>query len=315
MRIRALSLAVVGLVALSAGAGGVPSDELSLLSGDFNLAPERSAEPQVFAMKSELITYAPDGKRVSKDVFRVWIRAVPAGVPDKWAGEYTCLRFTVEFDGKPETALPALENWTYTIDPRGIDERGQVFGIDHAKFEGLVDASGNALPVDKQYHVYNAFIDFHGFCDVFAQPAPGGSGIQDLRRIGDVIVHEAAFSEAPTNLGAGISEGSSFTNGEIKLEFKGLSEVNGAACGLVGYDSGESSFKMIVNPMPDMTVVTVGSSHYWGDIYKNLASGWVEKAEMTEMVVSETALPMPPGKLNGVIERHVTIRNVTHAEE
>jgi hypothetical protein len=96
---------------------------------------------------------------------------------------------------------------------------------------------------------------------------------------------------------------------------EGVSEANGAACALVGYDSGESSFKMIVNPMPDMTVTTVGSSHYRGDIHKNLASGWVEKVELTETVVSETALPVSAGKLSAVIERRVKITNLIHAEE
>ena len=56
-----------------------------------------------------------------------------------------------------------------------------MFGIDHAKFENLVDANGQPLPVDKAYYVYNAFIDFHAFCNVFAEPMAGGKGIQDLK--------------------------------------------------------------------------------------------------------------------------------------
>ena len=59
---------------------------------------------------------------------------------------------------------------------------------------------------------------------------------------------------------------------------------------------------------------TVGSSHYFGDIYKDLASGWVQKATMTEIVVSETTLPTPPNKFNAVIERLIEIRNVSEKE-
>jgi hypothetical protein len=68
-----------------------------------------------------------------------------------------------------------------------------------------------------------------------------------LKKIGDKIVHAAAFSEPKLNLA-----GSFFKNGEITLEFKGLSRVNGKSCALIGYDSGESSFKMVVNPIPEL---------------------------------------------------------------
>jgi hypothetical protein len=35
---------------------------------------------------------------------------------------------------------------------------------------------------------------------------------------------------------------------------------------------------------------------------------------MDEFVVSETTLPMPPNKTNGVVERESIIRNVTQEE-
>jgi hypothetical protein len=40
----------------------------------------------------------------------------------------------------------------------------------------------------------------------------------------------------------------------------------------------------------------------------------VQKATMTELVVSETILPMPPNKINSVIERNIVIRNVSENE-
>jgi hypothetical protein len=35
---------------------------------------------------------------------------------------------------------------------------------------------------------------------------------------------------------------------------------------------------------------------------------------MHEFVVTETKLPMPPDKINGVVEREILIRNVGEAE-
>jgi len=159
-----------------------------------------------------------------------------------------------------------------------------------------VDTGGIPLPPDKSYHVYNAFIDFHGFCNIFAERTEGGKGVQDLKSIGQKIVHEAAFTEAPVNLGSSIAEGSTFKNGEVTLELKGLSRVAGAACAMVGFDSGESSFKMTVKPMPDMEVRTVGSSHYKGDIYIDLSTNWVRKVTMDELVVAEVDFAHAAGK-------------------
>jgi hypothetical protein len=218
----------------------------------------------------------------------------------------------VQLHNEPEVEIPALKNWTYVfkIPPTGIDEKGQTLGIDHARFENLVDASGKAIPIDKTYHVYNAFIDFHSFCDIFAERIDGGNGIQDLKSIGQRIVHAAANTEAPVNLGSGIAKGSTFKNGEVTMELKGLSRVAGAACAMVGFDSGESSFKMTVKPMPDMEVRTVGSSHYKGDIYIDLATNWAKKVTMDEFVVVEATLPVQPYKVNTVGERDIVVRNV-----
>jgi len=128
------------------------------------------------------------------------------------------------------------------------------------------------------------------------------------------IVHAAALSNAPTHLGKNILDGSFFKNGEIILEFKGLSIANDRECALIGFDSGESSFKMIVKPMPDFEVVAVGSSHYWGDIYKDLNSNWVQKVVLEKIVVAEATMPMPPNKVNSVVERNLVIQNVSEED-
>ena len=190
----------------------------------------------------------------------------------------------------------------------GYDEKGRVFGITHDKFENLKTKDGSSLSQETAYFVYNTFIDFHSFCNVFAEKTEEGKGIQDLHTVGDKIIHAAAFTEPPVNLGSNIAEGSTFKNGEVTLEFKGISLVDDKPCSIVGFDSGDSSFNMIVRPTPKMEVKTGGSSHYKGDIYIDLETKWVRKVEMWELVVSQTNIPMPPNKINSVVERISIIR-------
>ena len=77
---------------------------------------------------------------------------------------------------------------------------------------------------------------------------------------------------------------------------------------MLEYDSGESSFNMLMTPMPYMEVTTKGSSHYWGDIYKDLATGWIQRANLRELVISETIVP-GMNKINSVIDRSINIKN------
>jgi hypothetical protein len=313
MRTSCISM-IVTLSAISTslclGATDAKQSSDSLLRGTFDLSAPRSRDPQPYEMETRVVTYALDGKRVNADVLKLRLACTPAKAGSDEADLYTCGRFAVQFGTGPEVEIPAMAGWSYPFKTgAGTDEKGRVSGIDHAQFEKLVDAGGQPLPVDKRYFVYNSFIDFHAFCNVFAEPTAGGKGIQDLKHIGDKVVHAAAFSEAPVNLGSGIQEGSTFKNGQITLEFKGLSLVDGAACAVVAYDSGESSFQMIVTPMPNMEVRSVGGSHYKGDLHIDLATRWVRKATMDELVVTETTVP-GMAKINSVIERTVTIRNV-----
>ncbi len=284
----------------------------SLLQQPFDLASQRSSRTQYYRMETKLVAYAPDGRPTSRDTYRLLLRCVPGSQSGEDVDEYMCGRFTLQQGDSPEVGIPALAGWTYPFKrTTGIDEKGQVFGIDHAKFEGLTDSSGVALPPDKAYLVYNSFIDFHAFCNEFSEPTTEGGGIQDLTRIGQKVVHASAFSEPPVSLGSNVAEGSTFKNGEITLAFKGLSLVDNAPCALIGFDSGQSSFKMFLEPVPNMKITTVGGSHYQGDIYIDLQSRWVRKVMMTELDVSETVLPVPPNKINVVHERSVIIKSVT----
>lgn len=102
-----------------------------------------------------------------------------------------------------------------------IDEKKQIFGINHSKLENLKDIIGKPIAQDKSYHIYNTFIDFHSFCNVFADRTTDGNGIQDLRKIGQKIIHSAAFSEPPTNLGKNFAEGLFLKMVKLLLNLRG----------------------------------------------------------------------------------------------
>ncbi|MGD8307497.1 MAG: hypothetical protein PVF17_12645, partial [Ignavibacteria bacterium] len=192
---------------------------------EFNLGGTHSNEVQFFKMESKLVTYEPDGKIAETDILRLQVKYVPNEGNDR-AEKFTCVKFTIQKDDEAELELPALSNWSYVYNDSANIDKGYVFGIDYSKFENLTDSEGNPLSFETSYQVYNAFIDIHGFCSLFPEPTVEGAGIQDLKYIGNKIVHDAAYSKAPTNLGKNISEGSYFQNGEITLEFKGLSFIN-----------------------------------------------------------------------------------------
>ena len=280
------------------------------LSAKYDLVPRHSKDTQYYEMQSTLQKHALDGTILGTDIYSLYLRCVPSHDPSK-KDQYTCLKFTVRINNAAPVSIPSLVNWTYlfSIDAINRDAKEQLFGIDHSKFEQLVDENGKNLPIENTYHVYNAFIDFHSM-SVFAEKTLGDSGIQELQYIGDRIVHEASYSTPPVNLGSGIAEGSYFKNGEITLLFKGLGLVNKRNCAIIEYDSGKSSFYMLVKPMPNMEMPTRGSSHYWGDIFKDLSSGWIQRAILHEIVISETKIPANNSKINSVIERKIIIQNV-----
>ena len=286
----------------------------SIFQQEYDLAGERSAEPHFYHMESKVVFHAEDGTRTGVDMYKLRLMCEPGDISAGEADKYTCARFALQTGGGAEVTIPALEEWSYdfkmqSLREGGLNEQGQVFGIPHAKFEGLTDSNGGMLPQEVAYQVYNMFINFHSWCNGFAQPVRGGKGIQDLKRIGDKIIHEAAFSELPIDLGGQIAEGSTFKNGEITLEFKGLSVVDGASCAIVGFDSGESSFTMLIKPMPNIEVNTVGGSHYQGDIYVDLGSKWTKKVLMTLMDVTKTT--MGGQKVaSAVVETTLTIKAV-----
>jgi hypothetical protein len=114
----------------------------------------------------------------AQDTYRLRLKCMPRS---EAGDEYSCARFTWQRNGGVEATIPSLKNWTYVFKAAG-DEKGQLFGIDRGIFDSIVDSSGKIVPADKAYHVYNVFIDFHTFCNVFAERTAAGRGIQGLEK-------------------------------------------------------------------------------------------------------------------------------------
>jgi len=336
MRVRVALIAILACVGFMAGAADAGSaataagvqakaklaKNLAGLNGPFDLAGERKPEVCYFIQETQFIHLGFDGKRTGIETYTVKVKGVPAALSGTGGEEYTVREFSVRTGEGPAETIPALAGWSYvfSVGASGMDEKGQVFGIPHAKFENLTTSRGKKLSTVESYPVYNSFIDFHAFCDVFARPTAAG-GIQDLKEIGQSIRHAAAFTEPPVNLGKGIKEGSVFRNGDVRLVFKGIGLVDGAACAVVGFDSGESTLKMIMPMTADKDIVTVGGSEYLGDIYIDLATRWVRKVTLDEFVVTETRLPSmgqgaagPGQKIQAYTVRHLLTRMVSREE-
>lgn len=287
------------------------SNDLEIFNRSFQLGGDRSSEKQFFISETEVKTFNPDGTLSTKDNYILYLKYVPG---DKTETEfYECSRFEIQTNDSIIRTIPSLKGWTYRpyLEGYGMDKNNYVFGIDHKKFENIVDNSNNPFPPEKSYLIYNSFIDFHAFCNVIAEEKTGLKGIQDLHKIGDKVIHYASYSKPPVNLGSAIKEGSYFENGEITLELKGLSKVNEKEAAIVHYDSGESSFKMIVEQMPGVIITSVGRSHYFGDIFIDLNTKWVQKIVIAEIVVAQSKLPFPPNEISSIAERHSQILNVS----
>ncbi len=281
----------------------------SILQDTYNLAAERPMESRYYCMETKVIYLGEDGTRTIPITLRLLLTCSPAGQSPQDGYRYTCAKLVIQRENEPEVHIPALDGWSYLFrraDDGTFNHGGLIYGIDHGRFQGLKDDQGNTLPPEGAYGMYNMFIDFHAFCNQFAQRTMMKKGIQDLERIGQKIVHESAFSEPTLQLSGNISEDSYFKNGEVTLEFKGLSIVDEVACAIVRFDSGDSSFKLDVNPTPEMKIKTVGAAHYWGDLHIELESKWVRKVEMGEMTVSKVTLGNQKD-IKAVMERRTTI--------
>jgi hypothetical protein len=273
------------------------------LKGPLDLSAERKRETMYFRMDTQYIHLGFNGKRTATETYILKLRCIPDTPPGKHEDQYTCSEFMLQVNNGPAATIPALKDWTY-----GFNPTLPLFGIPQSTFENMTDSLGNSLHFSIRYGVYDNFLDFHMLNDLFARPMIYGHGIQDIKTIGQKVVHAASFIEAPVKMGTEFKPGSTFRNGEVTLELKGISIVDGAPCALVGYDSGESILKMIMPLAKDQESITEGGSEYKGDIYIDLATRWVRKIKLDEFVVTQTTVPDSAKTIDGYTVRHIVVR-------
>ena len=138
-----ISLIVIPLTAVNCLAGDQLTD---LLSGDFSLGGKKIPENRYFHFRTVLTEFDKDGTRSPGNSFTVWLEMQPS---DDGGVEYISRKFTLGRKGGEEVEIPSLKNWEYStdegIDGTGVDEAGQVFGIDHARFMVMMDAKGKFI--------------------------------------------------------------------------------------------------------------------------------------------------------------------------
>ena len=287
-------LALMGLA--SCAFIGSQGREISAVDRSVNLASQRAPGVGHYQFSTDYLTYAPDGSLVSKEQT---VAEIAVEMDESSRQTLTVHNFElVDKDGL-KASIPRLEGWQNVMDP-SADE---LLGVPHADFAGLQTDAGEPLPPEITHRVYNTFVDFYAFNNVFAQPSTAeGNDIGDLTSIGQVIEHYSAYSKPSVSLGETVSEGSYFHNGRVTLEWKGLSRIRENACALVGFDSGESEFQMVLEPAPGMKLTVKGGSQYWGDLHINAKSLWLEKGTFIEIVLARMHLGDDP-PVDTVIKR------------
>jgi hypothetical protein len=285
------------------------------LEGPFDLSVDRKPQTQYYQMQTQFIHIGFDGKRTGVETYLLRLCCDPAAVSGKDLDEYTCREFGLQLGSAGIVTIPGLRLFTYQFDyMSGVAGKGPMFGIPQELFEGMKDSFGNQLAPDICYAAYNNFVDFHALSDVFARPLKYIKGIEQLKSVGDRIVHPGAFTEAPVSLNGVVRPGSIFRNGELSLELKGISLVDDRPCALVNYDSGESTLRMSFIQVDNEDVMMEGGSEYTGDLYIDLDSGWVRKVTLNESVVTQTSTASRPNKIPGYTVRHILLRLISQQD-
>ena len=256
-----------------------------------------------------------DGKRTGVETYLLRLRCTSAAVSGKKLDEYTTREFGLQLNNGPITTLPVLTDFTYQFNQMsGVLDKGPMFGIPQEPFLEMKDNLGNLVPPDICYATYNNFVDFHALSDVFPRPMKYIKGIEQLKLIGDRMVHPGAFSEAPVSVTGVVRPGSVFKNGELTLALKGVSLVDDRPCALVNYDSGESTLRMAFVHGGGEDVKMDGGSQYTGDIHIDLASGWVRRVTLNEAVVTQTYTASKPDKVPGYTARHILLKLISQQD-
>jgi len=287
-----------------------------LLSQEYDLGVGKSKETHYYQVQTEVVIRSSGGVLKSTDHFRQLLKVEPSGGADGKADKFTCANFYWQRDKNPEVSIPSLKGFSYELnkdllDKNGVDEQGNLYGVPEEKFEGLIDHTGAKLSFDLCYQVHSAFFYYHGYID-YAEPTREGNGVQNLKKIGDKIVHDGAFAELPVP-GKMAKKESIWKNGEITLEFKGLGVIDARPCAILGVDSGMCSLVMPMTIMPLMNLKTIGFSNYRADIYLDLESNWVRKLEMILSEITITSMWGVPVNKSVPVSK-LTIKSISTIE-
>lgn len=277
------------------------------LARPFDLAIARATEAHTFQIQTRYGHFSSAGKKLESHEYTLRLSCgATAGAP------CTCHELTVRTNDGTAVGIAELTNWSYVFDSSltGADERGPLWGIPQERFAQLTDNHGAALPFSVRYAAYVSLIDFHSINDVFSRPMPFGPGIQDLKEIGQRVIHPASFIEAPVQFGKEILPGSTFKNGRVTLEFAGVGIFDGAPCALVAYDAGESTLKMLVALADGAASATEGGSQYKGVIHIDLRSGWVRRATLEEHLIAQANIGTADSRSTDYTARHIELRLV-----
>jgi hypothetical protein len=261
----------------------------SFASPNVDLARTRTSGTRNYEFTTDYRSYAADGSLSKTDTLCV---AFGINRDDKGEQTLACARFAVSLAGQPAREIPALKGWRNTLDR---NSSANTLGVPQNEFLGLAYGDGAPLSPDMGYLVYNTFVDAYAFNNVFAEHcASAGPGVGDLKADGQSIQHYSAFSKVPIDMGGAVKPGSHFTNGRVMLTLKGHAVINGRPCAIVGFDSGDSSLLMLMEPAPGMNMEIKGGSHYWGDIYIDEETLWVEQITFEELVLTQVNIAGNP---------------------
>ena len=256
-------------------------------------------------METRYVHFGMKGDRERTESYLLSLQYSPKTTQSGAVDKYTCSELRFQANDGPSVAIPELANFEYAFNPA---MQAPVWGIPQERFFDLTDGR-RPLPFETRYALYVNFLDFHSFNDIFTRPMPFGNGIQNLKQIGQRAIHPASFIEAPVGFGSEVQTGSSFKNGEISLELKGVSMIDGAPCALVAYDAGESKLRMITQDSEGKRSVTEGGSHYKGDLYVDLTTRWVRKATLDEYQVSQSSSAGDASRTDEYTVRHILLKS------
>ena len=138
-----LAIVALALFGLSAAWAAAPAasdlpEGLTGLAGPFDLAAPRKAAVREYVQETRLVHMNMKGQRTGTETLTLKLRCVPSELRGKPGDEYTCLEFIMSKKNGETVTIPALAGLDLRLlnNDTDLDDKGQVFGIPHARFDG-----------------------------------------------------------------------------------------------------------------------------------------------------------------------------------